>query len=135
MNEGTMKINKILKRKFPDQNNEENFKEYYHEIINYIGTSKKSVTYVLEGQHIYRYLNLEEVKGIFIIKRTCVIKCWKRSIIRHIKRKKIELDNNKITKKQYYQNIWYWLKRRTKQLKYCKDLNNFLYKIYHSNLR
>lgn len=86
---------------------EKNFKEYYHEIIKYIRTSEKVVTYVLEGQQIYRYLNFEEIKGKLIIKRTCVIKCWKRSIIRHIKRKKIELDNNKITKKQYYQNIWY----------------------------
>lgn len=129
MNKETMKINKILQKKFPNQDNERYFKNYYKEIINYISNSNKPITYILEGQHIYRYLNLSEIRGKIIIKRTCIIKCWKRSIVRHIKRKKIELNNNQITRKQYYQNIWYWIKRRTKQLKYYKDFNKFLTKI------
>lgn len=130
MNEETIRINKILKEKFSEQDNEKYFKEYYYEILKYINNYNKSITWVLEGQQIYRYLNLEDIKGKLIIKRTCIIKCWKRSIIRHIKRKKEELKNKKITKKQYYDNIWYWIKRRTKQLKYYKELNRFLYKIY-----
>lgn len=129
MNENTMEINKILKEKFSEQDNETYFKNYYHEILKYIDTFDKSITFVLEGQHIYRYLDLQEIKGKLIIKRTCIMKCWKRSILRHIKRKKMELDNNVITKKQYYSNIYYWMKRRTKQLKYYKDLNRFLNKI------
>lgn len=129
MNEDTMKINKILEKKFPNQNNVQYFQKYYQEIINYIKNENRSVTYVLEGQHIYRYLNLNEIKGKMIIKRTCIIKCWKRSIVRHIKRKKAELNNNLITKRQYYHNVWYWTKRRTNQLKYYKDFNRFLSKL------
>ncbi len=129
MNEETRKINQILKQKFPEQDDEKYFKKYYPEIINYIHHFEKTVTFVLEGQHIYRYLNWEDLKGTLIIKRTCIMKCWKRSIIRHIKRKKIELNNHQITKKQYFQNIWYWIKRRTKQLVYYKDLNRFLAKL------
>lgn len=129
LNEETIRINQILKLKFPNQDNEKYFKKYYTEIIKYINKSNKPVIWILEGQHIYRYLNLEDIKGTLIIKRTCIIKCWKRSIIRHIKRKKIELKNKQITRKQYYNNIWYWIKRRTKQLKYYKDLNNFICRI------
>lgn len=33
---------------------------------------------------------------------------------------------HQITKRQYYENAWYWIKRRTKQLKYYKDLKRFL---------
>ena len=126
MNQETFEINKILKQKFPNQNSEEYFKEYYHEIIHYINHFEKTVTFVLEGQHLYRYLTFEDLKGTLIVKRTSILKCWKRSITRHIKRKKVELDNHQITKKQYFQNIWYWIKRRTKQLIYYKNLNRFL---------
>lgn len=133
MNEETIKINDILKEKYPNQDNEKYFKEYYYEILQYIINVDKPVTWVLEGQHIYRFLSLEDIKGELIIKRTCIINCWKRLIIRHIKKKKMELNSNQITKKQYYSNIWYWIKRRTNQLKYYKDLNRFLYKIYDSN--
>lgn len=129
MNTETMTINKILQKKFPNQDNEKYFKNYYQEIIHYINNSDKTTTYVLEGQHIYRYLNLNEIKGKLIVKRTCIMKCWKRSIIRHIKRKKLELVNKNITRKQYYCNIWYWIKRRTGQLKYYKDFNTFLSKV------
>ena len=129
MNKETMEINKTLKQKYGNKDNEKNFKEYYKEIVKYINNFDKSITWVLEGQQIYRYLNLRDIKGKLIVKRTCIIKCWKRSIIRHIKRKKIALKNNQITKKQYYDDIWFWIKRRTKQLKYYKNLNNFIYNI------
>ena len=101
-NEETTKINQLLSKKFPKQDNEQYFKEYYCEIIKYINNSNKCVIWVLEGQHIYRYLNLKDIKGKLIIKRTSIIKCWKRSIVRHIKKKKIQLNNKQITKKQYY---------------------------------
>lgn len=126
MNEETTKINQLLSKKFPKQDNEQYFKEYYCEIIKYINNSNKCVIWVLEGQHIYRYLNLKDIKGKLIIKRTSIIKCWKRSIVRHIKKKKIQLNNKQITKKQYYDNIVFWIKRRTKQLKYYRDLNKML---------
>lgn len=131
MNEQTMLINQILKEKFPIQDNEKYFKEYYYEIIRYINNFDQPITWVLEGQHIYRFLSLKDIKGKLIIKRTCLFNCWKRSIIRHIKRKKVELKNNQITKKQYRANIWYWIKRRTNQLKYYKNFNEFLYEIYN----
>lgn len=70
MNEETMKINQILKEKFPNQDNEKYFKEYYYEILKYISNVDKPVTWVLEGQHIYRFLSLEDIKGELIIKRT-----------------------------------------------------------------
>ena len=105
INDETMKINEMLTRKFPDKQDEKYFREYYNEILNYINQRKLSMTFVLEGQHIYRYLKLEDIKGKLIIKRTAIIKCWKRSLIRQIKEKKIELNHNKITKRQYYQDM------------------------------
>ena len=131
MNEETQNINQILQKKFPNQDNEKFFKEYYYEIIEYINNFSKSVTWVLEGQHIYRFLNPEDIKGKLIIKRTCLVKCYIRSITRHINKKKIQLKNKEITKKQYYSNIIYLIKRRTKQLKYYKDLNKFIQNLYH----
>lgn len=81
---------------------------------------------MLEGQQIYRYLDLKDIKGKLIIKRTSILKCWYRSILRHIRKKKVELRSGKITRAKYYQNIWYWFKRRTRQVKYYKELNSFL---------
>lgn len=126
MNEETRIINQILKEKFPNQDNERYFKQYYDEIIRYINNSGKNVIWVLEGQQIYRFLSFKDIKGKLIIKRTGLLKCWKRSIVRHIKKKRLLLKQHQITKKQYYENAWYWIKRRTKQLKYYKDLKRFL---------
>ena len=133
MNEETRKINKILEDKFPNQDNETYFKEYYYEIVNYINNFDESILWVLEGQQIYRYLDLEDIKGTLIIKRTGIVKCWKRSIVRHIQKKKLQLKNKQITKKQYHSNIWYWIKRRTKQIKYYRDLDRFIEKVCKNN--
>ncbi len=126
MNEDTIRINELLVQKFPNQNNEKYFRDYYLEILRYIDNYPKKVTFVLEGQQIYRYLDLKDIKGKLIIKRTSILKCWYRSILRHIRKKKVELRSGKITRAKYYQNIWYWLKRRTRQVKYYKELNCFL---------
>lgn len=126
MNEDTIRINELLVRKFPNQNNEKYFRDYYFEILRYIDNYPKKVTFVLEGQQIYRYLDLKDIKGKLIIKRTSILKCWYRSILRHIRKKKVELRSGKITRAKYYQNIWYWFKRRTRQVKYYKELNSFL---------
>ncbi len=126
MNEDTARINEILAQKFPEQNNQRYFKEYYCEILHYIENFSRKVTFVLEGQQIYRYLDLKDIKGKLIIKRTSILKCWYRSILRHIRRKKKDFQNRKITKREYYQNIWYWIKKRTKQVSYYKRLNSFL---------
>ena len=134
-NEETRKINQILKQKFPNQDNEQYFKQYYEEIIRYINTCKRDATWVLEGQQIYRYLNWSDIKGKLIIKRTSLLKCWKRSIVRHIKKKRLLLKQQQITKKQYYENVWYWIKRRTKQLKYYKDFERFLAEIPEENIK
>lgn len=132
LNEETIIINKILQKKLPNKDKEEYFKEYYYEIIKYINSVNKPVIWVLEGQHIYRYLSLKDIKGIVIVKRTCLINCWIRSIMRHIKKKKIKLKNNEITKRQYRNDIWNLIKKRTKQVKYYQDLNKFLYEISDS---
>lgn len=134
MNKETERINQLLSKKFPLQDNEKYFKLYYDEILNYISSVNKPITWVIEGQHIYRYLNFEDLKGTLIVKRTCLINCWKRSIIRHIRKKKILLKKGEITKKQYYHNIWYWIKRRTEQLKYYKKFNQFLEEILNQNV-
>ncbi len=126
MNEDTIRINELLVQKFPNQNNEKYFRDYYLEILRYIDNYPKKVIFVLEGQQIYRYLDLEDIKGKLIIKRTSILKCWYRSILRHIRKKKVELRSGKITRAKYYQNIWYWFKRRTRQVKYYKELNYFL---------
>lgn len=125
MNEETKEINEILAKKFPTQNNENYFRNYYQKILKFINNNKKSITYVLEGQHIYRFLEPYEIKGKLLIKRTAIFKCWKRSIIRDIKSEKLQLKNKEITRKQFYKNSWYWIKRRTKQLEYYKDFNIF----------
>ncbi len=119
----------MLQEKFPNKNAEQYFKEYYYEILNWISKTNRQIIWVLEGQHIYRFLKLQDIKGKLIVKRTSLINCWIRSIVRHIKKGKIELKGNQITKKQYCANNWYWIKRRTKQLKYVKVLNQFVKEI------
>ena len=120
-NQETIKINQILREKYPNQEKEEFFRNYYLEILEYITNySNESVFWVLEGQHIYRFLNLEDIKGTLIIKRTSVFHCWIRSIKRHAK--------NRV-------DMWYWIKRRTKQIKYYRVLNKFLFSINHSNYK
>lgn len=126
MNEDTVKINEILIQKFPTQNNGQYFREYYQEILHYIENDSRNVTFVLEGQQIYRYLNLEDIKGRLIIKRTAIFKCWYRSIFRHIKRKRESFRKGQITRSAYYHNIWYWVRRRTRQVRYYKRMNCFL---------
>ncbi len=126
MNEDTARINEILIQKFPTQNNEQYFREYYQEILHYIESDSRNVTFVLEGQQIYRYLDFSDIKGRLIIKRTSVIKCWYRSIIRHIRKKRQAFKKRQITRSEYYHNIWYWMKRRTRQVKYYKRMNYFL---------
>lgn len=137
LNKVTLDIIQILKEKLKEKFEEENydnFQVYYNEILAYKDKNFTDKILVLEGQHIYRYLDLKYIKGELIIKRTSIFHCWTRSIIRHIKRKKVQLQNNEITKKQYYKNAWYWIKRRTSQLKYYKDMKHFLNEIYKSKL-
>lgn len=117
MNEETRKINEILKQKFPNQDNEQYFKQYYEEIIRYINTSQRDVTWVLEGQQIYRYLNWSDMKGKLIIKRTGLLKCWKRSIVRHIKKKRLLLKQHQITKKTILSKYLVLDKKKNKTIK------------------
>lgn len=137
LNKVTLDIIQILKEKLKEKFEEENydnFQVYYNEILAYKDKNFTDKILVLEGQHIYRYLDLKYIKGELIIKRTSIFHCWTRSIIRHIKRKKVQLQNNEITKKQYYKNAWYWIKRRTSQLKHYKDMKRFLNEIYKFKL-
>ena len=43
MNEETIKINQILEKKFPNQDNEKYFRKYYYEIIEYINNFDRSI--------------------------------------------------------------------------------------------
>ena len=137
INKVTLDIINILKEKLKEKFEEENydnFEIYYNEILAYKDKNFRDKILVLEGQHIYRYLDLKYIKGELIIKRTSIFHCWIRSIIRHIKKDKVKLENNEITKKQYYNNIWYWIKRRTNQLRHYKDMKFFLNEIDKSKL-
>lgn len=132
MNEITTDIIGILKEKLKDEFEKENYDDfeiYYNEILAYKDTYFKDKILVLEGQHIYRYLDFKYIKGELIIKRASLFHCWTRSITREIKRKKVELKNDKITKEEYYNDVLYWIKRRTNQLKYYKQLNCFISQI------
>lgn len=66
----------MLQEKFPNKNAEQYFKEYYYEILNWISKTNRQITWVLEGQHIYRFLKLQDIKGKLIVKRTSLINCW-----------------------------------------------------------
>lgn len=137
INKVTLDIINILKEKLKEKFEEENYDNfdiYYNEILAYKDKNFRDKILVLEGQHIYRYLDFKYIKGELIIKRTSIFHCWIRSIIRHIKKDKVKLENNEITKKQYYNNIWYWIKRRTNQLRHYKDMIFFLNEIDKSKL-
>lgn len=126
MNPETMEINHILKKKYLNKDNKQYFKKYYDEVITYINNDHKHRIGVVEGQQIYRFLNINEVRGKLIIKRTSIYQCWKRSIKRHLNRKLISLRKKEITKKEYLTDVFYWVKRRTVQLKYYRKLNEFI---------
>lgn len=122
-------INKIIKEKFPQKDNISNFSEYYMIILKYIKDENKIG--VIEGQQIYRYLNPNELKGSVVVKRTSMFHCWHRSIARHIKKRYKLYKNKEITFKKFISNSWYWIKRRTCQLKYYKNINVFLNELYN----
>lgn len=124
----TGNINEIIKNKFPEKNNMEYFNEYYDIILEYIKKQRKIG--VIEGQQIYRYLDINNVKGKIIVKRTSIFHCWYRSIRRHITRRYKLYKNGEISFKKFIANSWYWIKRRTLQLKHYKSLNCFLYKLF-----
>jgi len=54
-------INQFIKEKFPEKNNFEYFNEYYNIILEYIKQQEKIG--VIEGQQIYRYIDINNIKG------------------------------------------------------------------------
>lgn len=72
-----------------------NYYEYANEIYDYLLKNMvKSV--ILEGRHIYRYINPNILKGKIIIKRTSLINSYKRAFKRDMNNKIKEYKNNEI---------------------------------------
>ncbi len=102
------KINNMLKefeKLYPETENQKIFQYFnkrkedkrvdlkYYEYTNKIYTyliSNISEPHIIEGRHIYKYMNLNLLKGKIIIKRTSLIHAYKRAFKRDVK-KKIEL--------------------------------------------
>lgn len=125
-------INQFIKEKFPEKNNFEYFNEYYNIILEYIKQQEKIG--VIEGQQIYRYIDINNIKGKIIVKRTSIFNCWYRSIRRHITKKYKLYKNGEISLKKYIKNSWYWIKRRTFQIRHYKKMNTFLYKLVENSV-
>lgn len=125
-------INQFIKEKFPEKNNFEYFNEYYNIILEYIKQQEKIG--VIEGQQIYRYIDINNIKGKIIVKRSSIFHCWYRSIRRHITKKYKLYKNGEISLKKYIKNSWYWIKRRTFQIRHYKKMNTFLYKLVENSV-
>lgn len=69
--------------------------EYADKIYNYL-LENISKPMILEGRHIYRYIDTSLLKGKIIIKRTSLVNSYKRAFKRDIKNKIKEYKNNEI---------------------------------------
>jgi len=117
-------VKKKIQSTFEKLNYEKNFKDYYNIIYNYICENNKEA--IIEGGHIFNYLNIKEIKGTLIICLPSIYNCWRRSIKRHLKKYGTKLKNMEITTTEYILSNLENTLRRTKQLKYYKKMNLFL---------
>jgi len=119
-----MKINEIILSKYPLQDNENNYKDYYNIVCDYLLNDKRK--HVIEGQQIYRFMSPNDVRGRLIIKMTSIFHSWYRCLKRQTLQNLTKYKEGSITKKYMISNNWYWYKRRTMQIKYYKTMNNFI---------
>lgn len=102
------------------------FKDYYHDIVDYLINDSKKRTGVIEGAQIHYFVPISEIKGQLIIKMTSIFNSWKRALKRDIVDKNIKLRNKEITMVQYINKLFWILRRRTKQIMDYKVLNDFI---------
>ncbi len=117
-------IKKRLIKKYGSDLNKVDFKELYKDIIEYSRKEKKKL--IIEGNQIQE-LPIEEIKGVLIIKRTALFKCYIRSVKRDYKNKYF-MDLEKEKHKHLYKVTRFFKisKRRKKIFKEGKVLDQFI---------
>lgn len=83
------KIFQYFNKRKKDKRVDLKYYEYTNKIYTYL-ISNISKPHIIEGRHIYKYMNPNLLKGKIIIKRTSLIHAYKRSFKRDVE-KKIEL--------------------------------------------
>ena len=72
-----------FKNDYPELKNRKEYYEYADKIYNYL-LKNISNPIIYEGRHIYRYIDINVLKGKIIIKRTSLIHSYKRALKRDI---------------------------------------------------
>lgn len=83
------KIFQYFNKRKKDKRVDLKYYEYTNKIYTYL-ISNISKPHIIEGRHIYKYMNPNLLKGKIIIKRTSLIHAYKRAFKRDVE-KKIEL--------------------------------------------
>lgn len=79
--------------------------EYANNIYNYL-LENISKPVILEGRHIYRYIDPSLLKGKIIIKRTSLINSYKRAFKRDVSNKIKEYKNNEIKINKVFSRVY-----------------------------
>lgn len=102
--ENIKKLSDDFEKMYPNKNRYEHADLIYNYLIDNLSNNK-----IIEGRHIYRYIDLSILKGTLIIKRTSLINSYKRAFKRDM--------NNRI--KEY----------KRKEIKFSKVLDKFFERI------
>lgn len=84
-----------FKNDYPELKNRKEYYEYADKIYNYL-LKNISNPIIYEGRHIYRYIDINVLKGKIIIKRTSLIHSYKRALKRDINNKIKEYKNKEV---------------------------------------
>ena len=121
------KVKEFLINKYGEIKNNIVFKDYYNSIIEF--SSLRNKILVIEGNSLLD-MDISNLRGTLIVKRTAVKKCYKRAVKRDYNNKYFMEEEKKKHKYLYrltrYINI---SKRRKKIFKEAKDLEELLDKI------
>ena len=84
-----------FKNDYPELKNRKEYYEYADKIYNYL-LKNISNPIIYEGRHIYRYIDINVLKGKIIIKRTSLIHSYKRALKRDMNNKIKEYKNKEV---------------------------------------
>ena len=117
-------IKKILKKRYGNNLKEVDFRNIYKDIIEYATKNKKRL--IIEGNQLQE-LPIEDLKGVLVVKRTALFKCYIRSVKRDYKNKYFMNLEKKKHKHMYKLTRLYKIsKRRKKIFKEGKVLDQFI---------
>jgi len=105
-----------------DKKIEKNYKKYTNKIYKVILEEYKKTQMIIEGRHIYKYIELKDIKGTLIIKRTSLLHAYKQALIRDVFKKWKKGNNKQKIIKKFLRRIKFPLKDYIQINKFIKEV-------------